>query len=258
MRYGYLVVEGPHDVEFVGRLLRNHDLRRIFRLDELDSYWSSSTLIPRKYPPDNDLRKRVPVPAFFQSSDISIAVHSAIGDSRIVETLEGTLDNTDMRENATGIGIVADADYGEDATQKRWNSLLKQLKGILELPERPGDVLKSQPNTGIFISPDNVSEGTLETILLKCAGTSYPGLYEGAERFITSVDVDALNSRDRQDFKKPSGKGKAVVGCIGDVLRPGKAIQVSIEDNRWVSGETLGIAEITAMNQFLEELFDLS
>lgn len=258
MKYGYLVVEGPHDIEFVGRLLKTHNLKRIFKLEELDSYWVPSPLIPREYPPDgNDLRKRVPVPAFFQSNDISIAVDSAIGDSQLVKTLKVTLATTDVGEDATGIGIIADADYGKDAVQKRWNSLLKQLRGTLELPDTPGDVLKKQPNTGIFILPDNVNEGTLETILLKCAGISYPDLYEGAEKFINNVDTKALKSKDKQDFKKRSGKDKAIAGCIGNVLRPGKAIQVSIEDNRWVSKETLGITEIAAMNQFLKELFDL-
>ncbi len=256
MRYGYLVVEGPHDVEFVGRLLKTHHLKRISKFEKLEPYWT--TLIPRTYPPDNDLRKRVPVPAFFQSSDISIAVHSAIGDSNIVKTLEGTLGNTEIKEEATGIGIVIDADYGKGAVQKRWKLFLEKLKGILKLPDKPGEVLKNQPpNTSIFIFPDNVNEGTLETVLLECSKVSYPCLHEGAKKFIRNVDIEALNSKDKKDFKKRSGEDKAIVGCIGDVLRPGKSIQVSIEDNKWVSTKTFNIPKVAAMSQFLEELFDL-
>jgi len=66
VKYGYLVVEGPHDIEFVGRLLKEvHKLKRIVKIDKLNSYWTDSPIIPKIFPPNGDLMKRMPVPAFF-------------------------------------------------------------------------------------------------------------------------------------------------------------------------------------------------
>ncbi len=260
MNYGYLVVEGPHDIEFVGCLLKKvHKLKRIVKNDELDSYWN--LIIPKTFPPDGDLRKRMPVPAFFQNDNFSIALHSAIGDSRIIRTLTVTLSKTDLAEDVVGIGIIIDADYGEAVAKKRFDSLKKELEKnlaeLVEWPGNPGEILTGKPNRGIFVFPDNMNEGTLETVLLKCAKNIYPRLCETAETFINDVDINDLTSKDKQDIKKPSGKNKATVGCIGNVLRPGKAIQVSIEDNKWIGKETLIIPEVNAVNQFLKELFNL-
>jgi len=68
MVYGYLVVEGYHEVEFVGRLLKNTSLKRIIRRAALDEFWAR--IADLKYPPDGDIVKRVPVPAFFRTMTI--------------------------------------------------------------------------------------------------------------------------------------------------------------------------------------------
>jgi len=137
-----------------------------------------------------------------------VAVHSATGDSQIITTLEGTLSNINLSEDAVGIGIVIDADYGKGEGIGRFNSI-KQDVEELEMPDKPGEVLKGHPNTGIFVFPDNINNGTLETVLLKCAKAVYPKLRQGAETFINDVDIDSLASKDKQDFKKPSGRDKA-------------------------------------------------
>ena len=85
-KFGYLVVEGPHDVEFMYRLLSTHGLGRVKMMDALDPFFVP--LVPRSFPPDDDLQKRVPVPLFSQSGTHSVAVHSAIGDSRLIQTVE--------------------------------------------------------------------------------------------------------------------------------------------------------------------------
>ena len=45
-KYGYVVVEGPHDVELVYRLLSSHGLARIQQLAALDPSWFRSSLDP--------------------------------------------------------------------------------------------------------------------------------------------------------------------------------------------------------------------
>ena len=55
----YIAVEGPHDIEFVARLLKPRGFARVRQLPTLDPYWAD--LVPKTYPPDDDLLKRVPI-----------------------------------------------------------------------------------------------------------------------------------------------------------------------------------------------------
>jgi len=64
-KYGYLVVEGPHDVELTYRLLSSFGMSRVHLEKDLDRFLSP--LIPREYPPGGDLQKRMPIPLFLQS-----------------------------------------------------------------------------------------------------------------------------------------------------------------------------------------------
>ena len=111
-KYGYLVVEGPHDVEFVYRLLSPFGLKRVQWDKDLDSYMQP--LVPRTFPHGGDLQKRVPVPLFLQSPTHAIAIHSAIGDTRLVETVEESAKlinfNSDFKL-MTGVGIILDTDW---------------------------------------------------------------------------------------------------------------------------------------------------
>jgi hypothetical protein len=88
-KYCYLVAEGQHDIAFVGRFLRLAGMSHVQKFSDLDPFWKP--LVPREFPPNDDLRKRVPVPSFFSSKSHSVAISSANGDSRIAETIEETL-----------------------------------------------------------------------------------------------------------------------------------------------------------------------
>jgi hypothetical protein len=106
-KYGFVVVEGPHDVEFVFRLLKPFGLSRVVREDKLDP--ALAPLIPREFPPAGDLQKRMPIPLFLQSASHAIAVHSAVGDSQILPTVRGNLGVLDA-DLISGIAIILDSD----------------------------------------------------------------------------------------------------------------------------------------------------
>jgi hypothetical protein len=258
MKYGYIIVEGYHDAEVIGHILRRENLISITKLEELDQYWKF--LVPRNFPIDGDLMKRVPVPLFFQNNEYSIAVQIAGGDLKeIRKRLKATLENRDtLLEDVVGIGITVDADYGNDGAIGKFNQLKKELNSLIKLPENPGQVLKAKPKTGVFIFPDNRNKGTIENILLKCGQKVYSSILNGATNFVGSVNLKLLNKNDKLDFKKMSGRDKAKIGCVANILRPGRAVQVSIHDNDWISDPTIIIPEVAALKRLLEELFELS
>lgn len=253
-RFGYLVVEGPHDVEFVARLIESYGIMRIRKVDDLDPYFVK--LVPTKYPPDGDLMKRVPVPLFLQSSTHSIAVHSAVGDSQLVKALNGTAGLLEDRPD--GIGLLLDAD--DRAPQPRHAALrtVAAEKGF-RFPAEPGLVQTIDGTRyGIFVLPDNRTRGTLEDLLRECAATVYPQLLREATTFVTAArSLEELTPTELTEVGKPAGEGKAILGAMANILRPGKAVQVSLQDNRWLRGDALDLPRIKSVCDFLRDLFAL-
>ncbi|MEX1361814.1 MAG: DUF3226 domain-containing protein [Nannocystaceae bacterium] len=249
MRRAYFVVEGPHEVEVVGRLLRLHALQRMRSVDELDPYWRR--LVPRSFPYRGDLLKRVPVPVFFASNELSVAVQSAGGISRLLATVDSAMNNVDSPLD--GIGVVLDAD--DSAVERRWASVATKLP-VADAGAGPGRVSESKPRAGVYVLPDNERTGTLEHLLLACAERAYPSLLQSARAWIEPLDPHDRSvfstAKEREDLAKPSGKTKAIVASIASVLRPGKSIQVSIQDNQWLRHpEALAVQDVLALRAFV-------
>lgn len=257
--YGYVVVEGPHDVEVVGRLLKPFGLKRVQLLQKLDPFWRP--LVPTKFPHKDDLLARVPVPVFFQGPTHSIAVHGAGGDKRLVPTVQETREFLDMSAAAlTGIGILLDADSQESPADRFARKASELASLALPAPPAPGVLTDTSPRYGIFVIPDNIGAGTVDDLLLDCASGAYPSLLAAARTLVGGIDPDApaFSGSDMDDFKKPAGRRKATVGAIASILRPGKAVQTSIQDNRWLEGATLARTSLVPLRRFLHDLLNLS
>ena len=253
-RISYLVVEGPHDVEFVGRFLKLGGIKRVRLFEELDP--QMERLVPRDFPHGGDLLARVPVPVFFQSDSHVVAVHSAAGIDKLATVAS---DNLSVLESGVhSFGFVLDQDEDGDVAT-RHEALVASFRAKtpqIELPARPGEVAPEQPRTGIYVVPDNARTGTVEDILVDAGATAYPQILEQARTFVNSVDVSSLRPKDRKPFEAPSGKKKAAVAAVGSILRPGKAVQVTIQDNLWISGKTIHLELVSEFARFLGDLLD--
>jgi len=255
VRYVYLVVEGPHDVEFVGRLLKPHGFERVKRFEKLAAYWDR--LVPKSFPHRGDLLRRVPVPMFFDSVEVSLAIHAAGGDSQLHEAVGDTLQGA-LPTPPDAVGIILDAD-SKLMPAARFTKLLSELSQLglgLNLPTQPGAVSTGSPRCGIFVLPDNLTPGTLEDLLLDCAALNYPGLLTAAQALVAQAQSSAssLTKEDMEEFLKPAGRKKATVASIVGVLKPGKAVQMSIQDNRWLEAQALSLPSILKVQQFLKDL----
>lgn len=256
MLLGYLLAEGYDDIELIGGILKRKGLKRIIQLDDLYNYWSSSNIIPEKFPYKGDLTKRVPVPAFFQNDKFSIAIQCTEGNlSKAAQNFKSTLiNNPDLCEQMTGIGIVSDADTDAKATLTKIKKLFNDL---FKLPDTCGTILNSSPQAGVFLFPNNKDNGTMEKILLQCAKDVYIEILVQANEYVENINKSKTKF-DRKLFDKPAGKNKAVIGCISNILNPGKAVQVSIEKNDWVCDKTIANTELSKLNDFLVKLFKLT
>jgi hypothetical protein len=232
-------------------------LKRVKHISLLDKFWVP--LIPKTYPPDGDLIKRVPVPSFVQNEQLSIALHSAIGVTNIAKNIEESLAIIPPSQ-LFSVGIFLDADDSE-IPQERFEKLTTYLSSLnlpnLQMPIRIDEVNNHSPRCGIFIAPNNLDPGTLEDILLNCAKISYPDLLHLSQIYIKSIDSNQLTKEDLTDFNKPVGKKKALISSISSILKPGKALQVSLQDNRWIDEQTLELESIKLVKNFLEQIIGL-
>jgi hypothetical protein len=225
----YLLVEGPHDVELIGRLLKWWGCKRVQRFERVDPFWRP--LIPTTFPHGGDLLARVPVPTFFEAGDLQVAVGVAVGDSKIARTLHAELASTPSfrAEELDAIGIVLDAD--DEAPHDRWEALARAI----ELP----------PALRVALP------------IIACGEVVYPRLLDAAKAYLSEVAAGAraeVGLEDLAEFNKESGRKKALFAAMAAPLKPGKAMQVSIQDNRWLSESTRALPSVGGCLAFMEAL----
>jgi len=104
--------------------------------------------------------------------------------------------------------------------------------------------------------PDNVNSGSLEDVLIQCAEVHYSDLLRQAGSYLRSIDRARLSEPDLAELDRPAGYKKAQIGAVSAVLKPGKAIQASIADNRWLEGLAAEQPGVTVFRTFLRDLLD--
>jgi hypothetical protein len=236
-------------------LLERAGLQRIRRKSFLDSFWYP--IVPREFPVKDDLVARVPVPSFFQNATHSIAVQLA-GGNRAAQAAEETLLEI---SGIQSIGFILDAETEEPAARfRKLAADLLNLKPVaIILPANSGEINAGPPRSGAFIVPDSQSQGALEHLPIDCAKIAYPKLLESAHGFIEPIATDPgpYGSDVAGAARESAWRLKATVGQVANVLKPGKAIQNSIEDNRWVCDDSISHTRIGAVDTFLRGLFAL-
>lgn len=268
MAYYLLVVEGAHDAAFFGRLLRQRNFNKINLLSDVDSYWKK--LIPTQFPADTRgrLDHVVSFPDIYEltvrNQRASIAIQVAGGESKLVPEFQAALEILDITR-IRAAAIVSDAD--DLGVTDRVARLLDGLNRInaesvrnsvagfpLVLPANPG-FAGGTPRVGIHVLPDNNALGTLETILLECAATSYPRYKQPAIDFVTLIDTTCPAGIPELEFlRRGSGRQKAAAGMIGNLLFPGFSLSVAIDRGSWLEPVVGAETGLVAANGFLDSM----
>ncbi|WOV85027.1 hypothetical protein PGH26_03610 [Sporosarcina jeotgali] len=248
-KHYYFIVEGVHDTAAIGRFLKQFNLSRIQRIEKLDPFWERT--IPKSFPHEGDLLKRVPVPMYFQNDVISVAIQTAGSDSLIAATFNGLV-NIDYDE-LSGIAVFCDADekVAEERFEQVYQSLLKsseyEMKVFIENVQF--NRIKHHPTKfGIFVFPNNEDSGTLEQLLLEGGEAAYPDLLHSAKKYVD--EVSAIYKRKWTQ----SSEVKVLFGVAANILKPGKANQVSIQDNDWIGTKTIEQTNQIKLKKFLSDI----
>ena len=262
----FLLVEGPHDAEFIARLLKQRGFGQRIKLSTIPPRFHD--LFPAKYPATEEtpLIERHPVPGFYQNNDQWLIMLVG-GGSKSSITLAAALRSARIAEfTPDAIGVFVDQDQDatpEDARGRFIDEFNKEedLPVTLNFKIQPGTVVQGQPRVGLFVLPDNQNTGALEDLLLDCGDENYKALKDKALSFRDDTLANAqLTADDLKEYGQPGGQKhiskqkKAWVSAMGAMLVPAAAIQNSIRKNRWLEGEALKLPRIKALQKFLDEL----
>lgn len=265
-----LLVEGPHDAEFMARLLNLSGFEQRKTVSAIPELYR--ILIPKDYPAKNEKGKEVPltdphpVPRFYQNADSWLFILIG-GGSKSAQTLAKALRASRIAGfGVDAIGVVLDQDLEatpEEARNKFVVEFTKEqdLPITLDFNIAPGTLVEGSPRLGLFVLPDNSQTGALEDLLLECGEVQYKELKDKALTFRDDALANSnLTAGDLKNYgpkgglKEISKQKKAWVSAMGAVLMPSVAIQNSIRDNRWLEGRALDLPRIKELQRFIDDL----
>jgi hypothetical protein len=58
--------------------------------------------------------------------------------------------------------------------------------------------------------------------------------------------------------RKPAGKSNALIGGVSNILKPGRTLQVSLQDNDWIDLRTIDLDKIKLARKFLGQILDIT
>ena len=255
-RHFLIIVEGPHDASIIGNYIQYKKYaKRTDKRSEVSEVWRG--IIPKTYPFSANRYDRVsPVPDFYESEELSIAIKTAGGDSLfpiVLKSLLGVM-GYEEQEKMERILIVSDADNKTAAEKKK--AIIKKIQSTDAL-EFDGKMLnlKNAPvqiPVIMYCFPNDEKSGNLENLLLEIGDVKFPELVGLASEYIDAAVKSRYHELDINDEPK---KKKAIVGCITNTLKPGKANQNSLMDNEWITEETLEkVHGLRKMEDMIERL----
>ncbi len=248
-----LIVEGPQDAIAIGRLLRAVAFTRVTDAEILPEDWRN--LVSSQYPiKGRGIDEAHQVPHFYKSDENTlVALVLSGGDSKLASSLRAACKA--LGRVPAAVGFVLDDDREPDPA-KRHRELLALVTG-LEFPTSPGVVLSGPPRAGVFIMPDNKQQGTLEDVLLESGRVAYAAQISAASEFVETMNVAGLDSDDLHARNRPAGRKKQIIGTVAAILKPGRALATTLQDNRWLKGDALHTPLVHGLRVWLHELLDL-
>jgi len=259
-----IVVEGSHDASFLGQLLKKRGFKGLNKLSQVPAEWR--VLFPRQFPLDGENLDRIMrFPEIFVNDDVSIGLTTAGSDSRLVSTLRLVLDAIGSDQLA-GVALFIDID--DNDADERFKSVCKRLTAMndaaategqpgypIVIPAAAATMTAGPPAVGVYMFPDNASQGCLEDLLLECAHANHPHLAAASVTLVQDVDtVCPAGQADLKAMRSGMGRKKAAVGTIANLLRPGVSVAASLAQTKWLADQALNLAMVQQADDFLGEL----
>jgi hypothetical protein len=267
MMENYLfIVEGAHDIAFLGKILDMLKFKEVKQIKGLSTLMER--FVPSTFPFTKDkLGIFNVVPFFYKNKDKHVAIINANGECNILNKLDQLLSEIELNKikDINHIVIFADGDLKNRA--EKIESILNvdfDDKEYEFLDKNDLDAINPKVNINnmfeikldYYIFPDNMSAGRLENIIIEAIRITDESLLINAEKYIYGVDMGYKVSWDKTN----SQEEKAKIGIVGNILCPGAANSAVLysKDVTWISEETRGkIPEIEGVYGFLRRVLGI-
>lgn len=256
VRLGFVVVEGPHDRAFVGRILKGLGFTAFKGAPgKLNPDWAAWK---PDYPKDDNLYVPLDMPSIWESADWSVAVYVA-GGGQLKSESRGFYLRLKNRQaflerlcERGAFGLIVDSD--EEAPEVV-RTLYQRIYGRLfpGFAVKVGEVvgMPQQPRHGLFVLPDGVHAGTVESVILPLGQTHYGEILDDARAFVSRWQPHFA------DRWAPFDCLKATVATTASLLQPGSTNTVTIEKDEWITADDLTHPEIAPVVAFIKSLLEL-
>jgi hypothetical protein len=256
-------VEGNHDQAFLAKifckLLGFSEFKG--KLTELEEpLWRK--FVPTYPSKSGNLYTRLSMPSIVYNDIFSVAIYVGEG-SNLIQNLTTKLTDiselTDISDDSISLfafGIVVDADnkLPAEIAQEYHKSFKDFFSDFPATVSQNGSVIESLPRLGLYILPNNQTQGVLDTLICACGEVAYPEYMIRAKSYVNQFSLEEM----KQMNWKPFDKEKAIVATVVSVLKPGKTNTTSIKDNKWISAETeQQIPDLQNLINFLKNLLNL-
>jgi hypothetical protein len=263
----YIIAEGVSDVTLIASILsRYHGMKRVDKIESLDSDLAEWLKDNKSYswPVGGDLsRLAVPAPVFLADSGRIAAICNAESLSKFDIKLKIDFETFQRRVDRfpDSVGIVLDSDQARSserflqACTLFQNAMSERFDVVFPSPSEIDSVAVGPQNRfGVFVVPGGGRSGTLEDVLLPLGRTRFPRLFERADAFVQDcVREDVLAAEDARDIRKPKGPDKATISAAVSLLKPGRNVNASLQDNNWLPDDPES-SVVAPLNSFLGDL----
>lgn len=259
--FAIVVAEGIHDTRTIAKFLEFKGFHEELQFDSIPEAFSRT--IPTSYPkhPHNVLSWIVSHPSFFYKNDQWVLVSNANGESNLAQNTRDILQGLNkhiIEASLNAIAVISDADTKSVATKQQniTNAIVKIFQDNDEFDFdhlRPNKLIAYSKPISFFqyAFPDNSNCGTLEKLLIDGAKREYSDLLARAAEYVEYAKGQPTYTSKLTNFNED----KATVGVIANILRPGKANQISIHDDAWFTPTSLTtIPSHRSFSSFLDSL----
>ncbi|MCH8149855.1 MAG: hypothetical protein IH987_18055 [Planctomycetes bacterium] len=187
-------------------------------------------------------------PAYLTKDDNWLEIRQRGGFENL--TSESTLEVLD-RATPDAIGCVVDAD--DKGVERRLQACQEWLgkRYVHAKKLKAGRITPGQPRLGVWIAPNNRSNGNLGRLLLDAAKMHNKGLVRSGKRFVTSLEK-------LEPGKWSTSREKAVLGAINQTVRPGASLAACLHSSKcWFDSSLATHAPFAKLCEFVERLTGL-
>ncbi|MBU3176414.1 hypothetical protein KPL47_08510 [Clostridium estertheticum] len=260
------IVEGAHDIAFLGKMLNLLKFKEIKEISNLSPLMEK--FIPNKFPFYKDkLNIFNFIPFFYKLENKQIVIINANGEENLLDKLDVIMNELELDEIRLIKHIVIFADGDLKNRIEKIDSILNvdfenkeyeffNKENLNNQRAKLNIYNKFEIGLDYYIFPDNNSAGRLEDIIIDGIKNNDMNLLNSAEKFISEVEQEYKSSWNAGNSKEE----KAMIGIVGNILVPG-AGNTSLLYNKnvkWISEEVKDkVPYVKKIHEFLSEIIGL-